>query len=110
MSTTLPPLVSPQDAQKRVAAGALLIDVREQDEWEKMHVAASKLIPLGDVSNRLDEIPKDRDVILICRSGRRSGAAQATLKGRGYDRVANLDGGIIAWHEGGLPVVEGNRL
>ena len=106
MSTTLPPLVSPQEAQKRVAAGALLIDVREPDEWQKMHVAASTLIPLGDVSSRLDEIPKDRDVILICRSGRRSGAAQTTLKGRGYDRVANLDGGLIAWHEGGLPVVE----
>lgn len=105
--SSLPSIVSPQEAFERITAGAVLIDVREQDEWETMHVAASKLIPLGSVADRLAEIPRNRDIILICRSGRRSGEAQATLIERGYDRVANLAGGILAWDKAGLPSIAG---
>ncbi|GAC1408911.1 MAG: rhodanese-like domain-containing protein [Candidatus Velthaea sp.] len=103
----LPNDVSPAEAQACLAAGAVLFDVREPDEWEAAHVANSSLIPLDTVSERLGEIPRDRDVILICRSGRRSGLAQQTLAKHGYDRVANLTGGILAWEEAGLPVVQG---
>ncbi|GAC1417802.1 MAG: rhodanese-like domain-containing protein [Candidatus Velthaea sp.] len=103
----LPKDVSPVEAQACLAAGAVLYDVREHDEWEAAHVANSSLIPLDTVPERIGEIPRDRDVILICRSGRRSGLAQQTLKKHGYDRVANLTGGILAWEEAGLPVVSG---
>jgi len=107
MSPVLPKIVNAKNARERLNAGALLVDVREPNEWEKTRVGGALLIPLGDVETRRDEIPKDRDVILICRSGRRSADAQATLERHGYDRVANLEGGILAWIDAGLPVLEG---
>ena len=101
----LPKNLSPQEAQGHLKSGAVLFDVREPDEWKEMHVEASTLIPLDDVADRAAEIPRDRDVILLCRSGRRSGLAQKKLETLGFDRVSNLTGGIIAWHDAGLPVV-----
>ena len=101
----LEPTVSPVQAQAYVNAGALIIDVREQDEWDEKHVAGTQHIPLDAVASRTADIPRDRDVILICRSGRRSGMAQKTLFDLGYTRVANLEGGILAWEEAALPLV-----
>ncbi len=101
----LPATVDPHEAQRRTADGsALLVDVRETDEWNEAHIAGARLIPLGEVAQRLAEIPKDRDVILMCRSGRRSAEAQTFLLERGYQRVANLEGGILAWAKADLPV------
>ena len=101
----LPANVTPQEAESHLKNGAVLFDVREQDEWDEMHVAASTLVPLASVGDRAAEFPRDRDVIVICRSGRRSGLAQEQLFALGYDRVSNLLGGILAWHDAGLPVV-----
>ncbi len=101
----LPSKIDPEEALRRTADGsAVLIDVREQDEFDEARVAGARLIPLGDVAARVAEVPKDRDVIVMCRSGRRSGEAQKILLERGYQRVANLEGGIIAWDEAGLPL------
>lgn len=99
--------VSPAQAQQHMSGGALIIDVREQDEWDETHVAGTRLIPLDQVAERTAEIPRDRDVILICRSGRRSGIAQKQLFALGYTRIANLAGGILAWEEAALPIERG---
>ena len=93
------------EAQRRlVGREALLIDVREPDEWAAGHVAGATHIPLGDLEARLAEVPRDRPVLLFCRSGNRSGKATAFLRQQGYAQVANVEGGIIAWQGAGLPV------
>jgi len=96
------------DAERRIASGdAMLIDVREPDEWRQGHVAGAKHIPLGALSSRTASLPRDRDILLICRSGNRSRVAQDLLGQVGFDRVINVQGGMIAWQRHGLPVATG---
>lgn len=104
-----PKELSAHEAQRYLADGALLVDVRERDEWDEMHVADALLVPLDALDTRAADIPRDRDVIIICRSGRRSGLAQKQLFALGYERVANLTGGILGWHEANFPVIEMER-
>jgi rhodanese-related sulfurtransferase len=97
-------VVDVREASRRQAAGALLIDVREPAEWQQGHAPGATLIPLGTLPSRLAEVPRDRDVLLICRSGNRSGSAQRQLQQLGYQRVVNVAGGMTAWSSAGLPV------
>ncbi len=92
------------EARRRQGASAVLIDVREPDEWQAGHAPGARLIPLGTLSLRLDEVPRDREVLLICRSGNRSGVAQQMLLRQGYASVFNVAGGMLAWTRAGLPV------
>jgi len=82
----------------------VILDVREQSEYDAGHIAGVKLIPLGAVANRLNEIPKDKPVIVTCRSGNRSGQATEYLRSQGYTNVHNMTGGINAWQQAGYPV------
>ncbi|QKY71391.1 rhodanese-like domain-containing protein [Lentibacillus sp. CBA3610] len=75
-----------------------IIDVREDDEVAQGKIPGAKHIPLGEVSDRLDEIDKDKHYYMVCRSGGRSGKASEFLKAQGYD-VTNVDGGMLAWNE-----------
>lgn len=76
----------------------LFIDVREPYEYEEFNLGA-KLIPLGSLIANLDELEehKDREIVIHCRSGQRSGAAKETLKQLGYTKVRNLLGGVVDW-------------
>jgi rhodanese-related sulfurtransferase len=98
------PAVDVFEAHRRLGAGAVLIDVREPAEWLEGHAPEATLIPLGSLDGRLAEIPRDREVLLICRSGNRSGTAQRQLSQLGYARVLNVTGGMNAWTDAGLPV------
>ncbi len=82
----------------------VLIDVREQWEYDEGHIPNVKLIPLGELPNRLNEIPKDKFVVMTCRSGNRSNQATQFLRSQGFDNVHNMQGGILAWQKAGLPV------
>ena len=82
----------------------VILDVREQSEYDAGHIAGVKLIPLGTVANRLNEIPKDKPVIVTCHSGNRSGQATEYLRSQGYTNVHNMTGGISAWQQAGYPV------
>jgi rhodanese-related sulfurtransferase len=86
------------------AGSAFLLDVREADEWAAGHAAAAVHIPLGSLGERVGELPKDRRIICICRSGGRSGRATEALTGVGYDAV-NMTGGMQAWAAAGLTMV-----
>ena len=102
------PAVDVTEAQRRLdRREALLIDVREPDEWVAGHVAGATHIPLGDLEARLAEVPRDRPVLLFCRSGNRSGKATAFLRRQGFGQATNVEGGIIAWQGAGLPVTRG---
>ncbi|MBA2667647.1 MAG: rhodanese-like domain-containing protein [Trueperaceae bacterium] len=97
------PEIEPHEAHRRIAAGALHVDVREPDEFARVRIEGATLLPLSEFSNRFEELPHDREIVVSCRSGARSGRATAFLRERGYDAV-NLGGGILAWEEEGLSV------
>ncbi len=80
-----------------------IVDVREQDEFAAGHIPEATLIPLGQLSNRLNEIPKDKTVVAVCRSGNRSGQATQILRQAGFD-AHNMQGGMISWEQAGLDV------
>ena len=77
----------------------ILLDVREPDEVATASIAFSKHIPMGQVGARLNELPKDADIVVQCHHGGRSSRIAAYLRGQGYESVANLSGGIDAWSE-----------
>lgn len=82
----------------------VVLDVREPSEYAAGHIPNVTLIPMGQVPNRLSEIPKDKTVILTCRSGNRSGQVADFLRQQGYSNVHNMEGGILAWQQAGYPV------
>ena len=85
---------------------ALVIDVREPAEVAQGKMARAKLIPLGELSNRLGELEKykTKPIIMVCRSGSRSAGACGILSKQGFSEVYNLAGGMIAWQQSNLPV------
>jgi rhodanese-related sulfurtransferase len=101
--------VSAEEGRRLVDGGALLLDVREADEWDAGHAPEATWIPLGEVPARVDELPRDSRIVAICRSGSRSRALAAALVEAGYDAV-NLDGGMRAWAAEDNEVVAGDGL
>ncbi|MEP7004099.1 MAG: rhodanese-like domain-containing protein [Chloroflexota bacterium] len=94
--------MGPEDAGARLA-DLHLLDVREPDEWQAGHIAGSQHIPLGQLRERLGEVPKDRTILAVCRSGSRSDSAARGLRTLGYTAL-NLEGGVTAWKRAGLPL------
>jgi rhodanese-related sulfurtransferase len=86
--------------------GAVLVDVRNPDEYENFRVAGARLIPLPEVPERIEEIPDDETVYIICNTGSRSARAVDYLNRQGHDTV-NVRGGSRAWLEAGRPVESG---
>jgi rhodanese-related sulfurtransferase len=103
------PEVSADDGHRMVEEGAMLLDVREADEWDAGHAPAAAWIPMGELSGRADELPRDRAIVAICRSGSRSRVVAEALRGAGYEAV-NLDGGMRAWAGEDLPVIASDGL
>ena len=87
------------ELKKKLDAGEtpLIVDVREPNEYQINRIAGSTLIPLGELPRRYQELPRDREIILQCKTGARSGRAQDFLKSVGFARVKNLKGGIRDW-------------
>lgn len=85
---------------------ALILDVREQGEYDAGHVLNSKLVPLGKLKERIGELEKyrERPIVVICRSGQRSASACGLLGKQGFAQAYNLNGGIIAWQKASLPL------
>jgi hydroxyacylglutathione hydrolase len=81
-----------------------VLDVRGRSEWEAGHLPGVRNIPLGYLAERLDEVPRDRPIVLQCQSGSRSAIGASILQAHGFDDVSNLVGGFGAWKRAGLPV------
>jgi SulP family sulfate permease len=97
--------VPPEEFQKLMAdPEALLIDVREPLECQRAHIPGVQLLPLRELLKSAGDLPRDRLILLCCRSGRRAARALFVLEDLGYDRLAGLRGGILAWRAAGLPV------
>ena len=103
----LPAEISVQQAAQKQKEGAFILDVREPSEWNEVHVPGATLIPLGQLSSRLNEVPKDKPVVVICRSGNRSAQARDLLLGSGFSSVTSVAGGVNDWKAKGLPTVSG---
>jgi rhodanese-related sulfurtransferase len=97
------PEIAAAEAAEEIAGGALVVDVREPVEWDAGHISGAVLIPLGELGTRVGELPRDRRMVIVCRTGSRSAYAADALHGAGYD-VANLRGGLFAWAAGSLPL------
>jgi rhodanese-related sulfurtransferase len=98
--------ISVVELAERLDANAVVVDVRQPDEYLGGHVPGAVLIPLNDVPERFGELPTDREVLVVCRSGGRSYVASEFLVANGVQAV-NVAGGTLAWIESGRDVVEG---
>ena len=83
------------------------LDVREPDEWNEFHIEWATLIPLGELDTRLNELPKDKNIIVVCRSGNRSAQGRDVLLNAGFESVSSMAGGMNEWNSQGNPVVTG---
>ena len=86
---------------------ALLLDVRERDEFATVRVDGSLFIPMSQLGSRLGEVPRDRPILVLCASGSRSASVTGELLGAGWTDVGNVAGGISTWERMGLPVRRG---
>jgi rhodanese-related sulfurtransferase len=95
-----------QASEKR-DQGAFILDVREPSEWTQFHIPDATLIPLGDLPSRLSEVPTDREVVVVCRTGNRSAQGRDILLKAGYTQVTSMAGGVTKWQAQGLPIATG---
>jgi rhodanese-related sulfurtransferase len=94
----------PSIAAAAVPDDGYLLDVREADEWRAGHAPHAVHIPLSELNQRVGEVPNDRDIYVICRSGARSAQAVAAFNNAGWSS-SNVEGGMHAWEAAGRPMV-----
>ena len=103
----LPREISVSEAASMRDAGAFILDVREPDEWNESHIPGATLIPLGQLASRVNEVPQDQEVVLVCRSGNRSAQGRDILLSAGFENATSMAGGINQWKAAGLETVSG---
>jgi rhodanese-related sulfurtransferase len=96
--------ITVNDLPAEVGPGSVLLDVRENDEWNRGHAAAARHIPMGEVPARLDEIDRSATLYVICKAGGRSAKVAQLLAHHGYEPI-NVNGGMLAWAEAGREVI-----
>lgn len=99
------PSVSGSDAREWIRAGAQMLDVRESGEWNAGHAPQALHIPRSQVTSRLNRLKKDKQIVVICRSGNRSRAVTSQLRKQGYEAFS-LAGGMRAWQAAGGQVLD----
>jgi phage shock protein E len=102
--TPAPVEITPAQAYAKYQLGAFFLDVRSQDEWNQFHIAGSTLIPLDQLQNRLDELPRDKDIVVVCLSGHRSQSGVTILQQAGFTEVSCMIGGLQAWMNANYPI------
>ncbi len=107
------PEIGVREAYDRLTANegegqTALVDVREVWEFQEGHASGATNVPLSQLVQRVNEIPRDREVLLICHLGSRSMEAAKFLRRQGIERVVNIDGGTDAWESAGLPMRRGD--
>ncbi len=106
-ATTMPAEISVDQASQLRGQGAYILDVRERSEWDQFHIPGASLIPLGELPNRLSDVPKDRQVVVVCRSGNRSLVGRDILLKAGFKQVTSMAGGVTEWQFKKLPIATG---
>ena len=96
---------SPQAKAMIDKGGVFLLDVRSPEEYRQGHLQGAVLIPVDRVAGRLDEIPRNKTILVYCAVGSRSSSAASLLTEKGYREVYNMKEGIVGWYRRGLPIV-----
>ncbi len=104
---SFPREISVQEAAAKRAAGAFILDVRQPDEWSQYHIEGATLIPLGELPSRVNELPRDQQIVVVCHSGNRSAKGRDILLNAGFTQVTSMAGGLIQWQAAGYPTVNG---
>lgn len=100
----LSPTISVGEAYNLYQNGALVLDVRTQEEWDEYHAPNTTLIPLDQLPSRLNEIPHDRQIVVVCRSGNRSQKGRDILLNAGFKQVTSMNGGLTEWRANNYPI------
>jgi rhodanese-related sulfurtransferase len=95
------------EAAQKWNQGAFILDVRTVEEWEEGHIPDSTPIPLEELPDRLSEIPRDREIVVVCRTGNHSLEAQEILLDAGFEQVMSMSGGMNKWTSRGYPIETG---
>jgi rhodanese-related sulfurtransferase len=103
----LPAEITVAQAYQKYQEGAFLLDVRTQEEWDAVHAPNTTLIPLDQLPNRLAEVPRDQEIVVVCRSGNRSREGRDILLNAGFAQVTSMSAGLNEWRSAGYPVVSG---
>ena len=103
---TLPASVSVDEAYQMYQEGTIVLDVRTPGEWNEFHAPNTTLIPLDELASRVDELPKDQPILVVCRSGNRSQAGRDILLQAGFS-ATSMNGGLNEWRSKGYTVVSG---
>lgn len=103
-SQGFPSFVSVQQAYELYQQeDVFVLDVREPFEWQEVRIPHTTLIPLGELRARVNEVPKDATIVVVCRSGNRSQEGRDILKRAGFENVTSMNGGVIGWSAAGYP-------
>jgi len=102
----LPSFVSVDEAYQMYQEGTFVLDVRTPEEWNEFHAPNTTLIPLDELASRVNELPKDQPIVVVCRSGNRSQTGRDILLNAGFD-ATSMNGGLNEWRASGHPVVSG---
>lgn len=100
--------VSVAEAARLREQGAFILDVRTPQEWNEGHIPGATLIPLDQLADRVKEVPADKPVVVVCRTGNRSATGRDLLKKAGWVNVTSMAGGVTEWAKQGLPTEKGN--
>lgn len=106
-SNALPAEISVAAAKEKYDSGVFMLDVRQPEEWDQGHIPNTTLVPLGELKDRLSELPKDAPIVVVCRSGNRSAQARDFLLQSGFSAVTSMAGGVTQWAASGYPTVTG---
>jgi rhodanese-related sulfurtransferase len=100
----LPAEISVEEAYRKYQEGVFLLDVRTQEEWDDFHAPNTTLIPLDQLEDRLNELPQNEEIVVVCRSGNRSQAGRDILRNGGFEQSTSMSGGLNAWRAAGYPI------
>jgi rhodanese-related sulfurtransferase len=103
----LPREISADKAYELYQNGTFFLDVRTPEEWSEFHAPNSTLIPLDQLPDRLNELPDDQVIVVVCRSGNRSAAGRQILVEAGFTQVTSVEGGLTEWIASGYPTATG---
>jgi rhodanese-related sulfurtransferase len=106
-STAYPAEISVAEAVAKREAGAFILDVRQLEEWNEVHIPDATLIPLGELAARVGELPRDQEIVVVCRSGNRSAMGRDILRAAGFTQVTSMAGGVPGWQAAGHPIATG---
>lgn len=96
--------INVRQAREKLSGGAFFLDVRESGEWDVMRVPGAVLIPLGQLPNRLNQIPRDKEIVIVCASGSRSRTALDIVRKAGFEKSSSMSGGVLLWRRVGYPL------